>query len=142
MDAIFTALFHFLEWAFSRSAEQVGNFIYLLTLVGGVSCVARGHRTGKIDLWHMVTSTDRCGVVRTDTRKLFEVVGMSALTITFYFLTVTRALSEWYVLIFAVAVIGGRIARDIAQIKEAALGTARPSTTTTTTTATVTEEPK
>ena len=115
-----------LQWFGNRSAEQVGNIIYLLTLVIGVFCIARGHRQGKINLWELVTSTDRNGVVRTDGRKLFEVIGMSVMVITFYFLTITARLSEWYVLIFAVSVIGARIARDIAQIKQAALGAQPP----------------
>mgnify|MGYP001576462639 CR=1 FL=1 len=50
-----------------------------------------------------MTATDRNGVVRTDGRKLFEVIGMSVMVITFYFLTITGRLSEWYVLIFAVS---------------------------------------
>ena len=142
MEPLLNALFGSIAWLMNQPADRLGNVIYLMTLIAGAACIARGHRTGKLNLWDMVTSTDRNGIVRTDGRKMFEVIGQSVMVITFYFLTITARLSEWYVLIFAVSVIGARIARDVAQIKEAALGATRPSTTTTTTTATVTEEPK
>lgn len=118
---MFEALGDVLGWLFSRPIDQMGHVFYVLTLLLGVLCIARGHRQGKINLWHLVTATDRNGIERTDGRKLFEVIGMSVMTITFYFLTVTARLTEWYVLIFALAVIGGRVARDMAQIKQAAL---------------------
>lgn len=98
--------------------ERIGNFVYILTLLLAAFCVARGHRQGHLNLWELVTATDRNGTKRTDGRKLFEVGAFFVMTVTFYFLTVTGKMSEWYALIYAASWVTARTLRDFAQIKQ------------------------
>ena len=98
--------------------ERIGNAVYILTLLLAAFCVARGHRQGHLNLWDLVTSTDRAGKVRTDGRKLFEVGAFFVMTVTFYWLTVTGKMSEWYALIYAASWVTARTLRDFAQIKQ------------------------
>ena len=100
------------------SIEYLGNAIYMITLLLAALCLARGHRENKINVWEIVTSTDRNGIVRTDGRKLFECGAFFVMTVTFYFLTVTGHMTEWYALIYASAWVAARGLRDMAQIKQ------------------------
>lgn len=99
--------------------DRIGNAVYILTLLLASLCIARGHRQGHINLWELVTSTDRGGTQRTDGRKLFEVGAFFVMTVTFYFLTVTGKMSEWYALIYAASWVTARTLRDFAQIRQA-----------------------
>lgn len=98
--------------------DRIGNAVYILTLLLAALCLARGHRQKHINLWDLVTATDRAGHRRTDGRKLFEVGAFFVMTITFYFLTVTGKMSEWYALIYAAAWVTARTFRDLVQLKQ------------------------
>lgn len=100
------------------SIEYIGNAVYVITLLLAALCLARGHRQGRIDLWHLITATDRTGVTRTDGRKLFETGAFFVMTVTFYFLTVTGKLTEWYAFIYAGAWVTARGLRDWAQLRQ------------------------
>lgn len=101
----------------SIELDRIGNIVYILTLLLAAFCLARGHRGGYINLWDLITATDRSGKTRTDGRKLFEVGAFFVMTITFYFLTVTGKMSEWYALIYAASWITSRTLRDFAKLK-------------------------
>lgn len=99
------------------SIEHIGNFVYILTFVVVALIVLGGHARGKIDLWDLVTATDRTGKRRTDGRKLAEMGAFFVMTVSFYFLTITGKMSEWYAGLYAAAWVGARAWRDFAQIK-------------------------
>ena len=103
------------------SIEHLGNAVYMLTLLLAAFCLARGHRQGHINLWDMVTATDRSDTRRTDGRKLFECGAFFVMTVTFYFLTVTGKMTEWYAFIYAGAWVTARGLRDMMQIKHEAM---------------------
>ena len=97
--------------------EHIGNFVYVLTLLFVALFLLRGHHAGKVNLWDLITATDRQGHVRTDGRKLFEVGAFFVMTVTFYFITITGHMTEWYALIYAGSWITSRTLRDMAKLK-------------------------
>lgn len=93
------------------TVHQLGNIVYICTMLLVALCLARGHRSGDINLWHVIT-TEKNGKVFTDGRKLFEAGAFFATFVTFYYFTVTDTMTEWYVLIFLGAWTGARWLRD------------------------------
>lgn len=119
------SLFKLVDWIFNRPIEQFGNGMYLIVFSWIIVCLGLGHRSGKINLWNCITSTDRHGIERTDFAKL-AIAGAFVITgVTFCYLAVLDRLSEWYVLIFLMAWLGERFRRDITQMKQAALDIGR-----------------
>lgn len=98
--------------------EHFGNGLYALTFLVAAFYLLRWHHEGKIKLHELFTSTDREGTVRTDGRKLFEAGAFFVMTVSFYFLTVSGKMSEWYALIYVGVWVGARTARDLTKISE------------------------
>lgn len=88
------------------------DYIYVSILVVIVLCLYRGHRQGHINLWEIVTSTDKTGRTRTDSRKLFEAGAFVVMTIGFAYLVVQEKLTEFYAAIYVGAFVTARIFRD------------------------------
>lgn len=88
------------------------DYIYVLILIVIVACLYRGHRNGNINLWEIITATDRAGVTRTDARKLFEAGAFVIMTIAFAYLVVQDKLTEFYAAIYVGAFVTARIFRD------------------------------
>lgn len=97
------------------------DYIYVSVLVIIVLCLYRGHRQGHINLWEIVTATDKQGQVRTDSRKLFEAGAFVVMTIGFAYLVVQDKLSEFYAAIYVGAFVTARIFRDRERRLEKAL---------------------
>jgi hypothetical protein len=96
-------------------------WIYVATLVALVLCLARGQRKGEINLWDLVTATDRQGQKRTDGRKLFETGAFLVMTTAFAYWALIDRLTEWYALIYVGAFVAARSLRDREQRLNAAL---------------------
>lgn len=86
--------------------------VYVCALLVLVACLYRGHRAGKIDLWELVTATDKSGRTRTDSRKLFECGAFLVMSIAFSYLAMLDKLSEAYLFIYAGSWVTARIMRD------------------------------
>lgn len=85
---------------------------YIAVLVWVVLCLWRGQRQGKINLWDMVTATDKSGVPRTDARKFFECGAFVVMTVAFSYLVVVDKLSEAYAAIYVGTWVAARSMRD------------------------------
>lgn len=70
------------------------------------------HLREQINLVDCVTSTDRNGVVRTDSRKLIEVATWYVLTLGFVYIVVQDKLTEWYVAAYLSGATLTRFLRD------------------------------
>lgn len=88
------------------------DYIYVLMLLVVVLCLYRGHRGKHINLWECVTSTDKKGITRTDSRKLWEAGAFVVMTIGFAYLVVQDKLTEFYALIYVGAWVTARTMRD------------------------------
>ena len=97
------------------------DYIYVFTLLIIVLCMYRGHRQARINLWEVVTATDKEGKTRTDSRKMFEAGAFTVMTISFAYLVVQDKLTEFYAAIYVGAFVTARIFRDRAQIADRAL---------------------
>lgn len=106
------------DWLFNRPVEQLGNAMYLTVFLWIAVCTLFAHWRGKVNLWDLVTSTDRNGTVRTDSAKFFMTGAFVITSVTFCYLAVTKQLSEWYVAIFLAAFLGERFRRDLMQLKQ------------------------
>lgn len=91
---------------------ELAPAIYVAILLCLVLCLARGHRTGEINLWELVTATDRGGNKRTDGRKLFETGAFVVMTTAFAYWALVGRLTEWYALIYVGAFVAARSLRD------------------------------
>jgi hypothetical protein len=109
------------------SVEHIVAAFYFIALLLAALCLARAHRESKINLWDMVTATDRAGKERTDGRKMFETGAFFVMTLTFAVLTVTAKLTEWYALIYVGAWVTARIFRDKAQMQQRLTDGSAPS---------------
>ena len=88
------------------------DYIYVLTLLIVVLCMYRGQRDGKINLWELVTATDKQGFTRTDSRKMYECGVFVVMTVAFAYLVVQDKLTEFYAAIYVSAFIAARSLRD------------------------------
>lgn len=86
--------------------------VYIGTLLWVAVCLGYGHRTGKVNLWDCVRSTDRHGVERTDPRKLFEAGAFVVMTLGFAFLVLADKLTEVYAALYVGAWVAARSLRD------------------------------
>lgn len=86
--------------------------IYLAVLIVVVACLARGQFAGHINLWDLVTATDRNGVARTDGRKFFEVGAFVVSTVAFSYLVVVDNLTEVFLTVYMGAWVTARYLRD------------------------------
>jgi hypothetical protein len=111
----------FFDWLLDQPIDHIGNAIFIFTFLWVALCMAWGHRSGQINLWDCITSTDRRGLRRTDGAKLFIAGAFFVMTVTFYYLCVTKQLSEWYVLIYAAAWVGERFRSDLMKLKGLAI---------------------
>jgi len=84
----------------------------VLVLLFIVWCLYRGHRAGHINLWEVVTATDKRGITRTDSRKMFEAGAFVVMTIGFAYLVVQGKLTEVYAAIYVGAWVTARYLRD------------------------------
>ena len=88
------------------------DYIYVLTLLVVVACLYRGQRDKHINLWDCVTATDKTGVRRTDSRKLWEAGAFVVMTVAFAYLIVQNRMTEWYAFIYVAAFVAARSLRD------------------------------
>ncbi len=88
------------------------DYIYVLTLLIVIMCLYRGQREKHINLWDCVTSTDKEGKKRTDSRKLIEMGAFVVMTIGFAYFVVDEQLTEFYSLIYVGAFVTARTLRD------------------------------
>lgn len=98
--------------------EHVGSVIYAGTLLALAACLYVGHKRDRINIWELFTATDKAGICRTDGRKLFEAGAFIVMTVSFYFLTITGKMTEWYALIYVGSWVGARAWRDYAKIRD------------------------
>lgn len=108
----------FFAWLTNRTGEQVAAGVYVFALIWCCACLYHGHRTGKINLWDTVTSTDRTGAVRTDAKRLYLAGAFVVMTATLALLAVISKLSEWYAFLYVGAFVVADIGRNVAQIKQ------------------------
>lgn len=87
--------------------EQVASWIYIVTLLWPLACLTYLHAKGKIDLISAITVT-KGGNEYVDGKKLAYVGAFAAMTIAFAYLAVTDRFSEWYVMVYATAFVGGK----------------------------------
>ncbi|SRR5258708_16886717 len=95
--------------------------MYVLALLVIIIVLIIGHLRGKINMWELVTSTDKEGKVRTDPRKMFECGAFVVMTIAFSYLTIVGKMTEFYATIYVGAFVAARTLRDIAQLKDKAI---------------------
>lgn len=100
----------------------LADAIYVFTLAMVIICLYKGQRQASINLWDMVTSTDRQGAVRTDGRKFFEVGVFVVMTVGFSYLLLIGKMSEFYAVIYVGSFIGARALRDREQRLNKQLG--------------------
>lgn len=113
--------------------EQLAVAGYLVMLLWIAVCLSWGHRTGKVNLWEIVTTTDRNGIRRTDGRKLFEAGAFVVMTATFVLISVTGRLTEWYAFVYVASWVAARGWRDYQQIRhDSVLGSSTTVENTTT----------
>lgn len=91
---------------------DTAQIIYVTVMFWLCICLGFGHRKGKINLWELVTATDKQGNHRTDSRKLFETGAFLVMTIGFAFLVVVGKLTEFYALIYVGTFVAARSMRD------------------------------
>ncbi len=87
-------------------------WLYIVVLMALVMCLGRGHRTGKINLWDLVTSTAKNGDIHTDGRKLFETGAFVLMATAFAYWALIDRLTEWYALLFVGSFVTARALRD------------------------------
>ncbi len=95
--------------------------MYVLALGVVLLVLVIGHLRGKINMWELVTSTDKTGIMRTDPRKMFECGAFVVMTIAFSYLTIVGKMTEFYATIYVGAFVAARTLRDFAQLKDKAL---------------------
>lgn len=86
--------------------------VYSVVLVVVVLCLFRGQRSGAINLWDLVTATDRTGSTRTDGRKFFECGAFVVSTVAFSYLVVVDNLTEVFLTVYMGAWVTARFLRD------------------------------
>ena len=91
---------------------EVVDFLYGLMLLVIIVCLYRGHRSKDVNLWDVITSTDKTGKVRTDARKLFEAGAFTVMTIAFSYQAILGKLTEWYAAIYVGAFVTAKWLRD------------------------------
>lgn len=87
---------------------------YVGTLMVVVACLYRGQRTGKVNLWHCVTTT-KGDKEFTDRRKLFETGAFVVSTVAFSYLVVVDRMNELFLTIYMSAWVASAAMRDRAQ---------------------------
>lgn len=87
-------------------------WLYVAILLWLVCCLGYGHHTGKVNLWELVTATDRHGVDRTDSRKLFETGAFLIMTTAFAYWALIDKLTEAFAAIYVGAFVTARYLRD------------------------------
>ena len=92
--------------------EHIGNLFYIVTLLVAALFLLRGHASGKINLWDLFTSTVADGKVYTDRRKVMEIGMFFVMTVSFYYFSVTKQLTDTYVGIYAATALGAAAWRD------------------------------
>lgn len=92
--------------------KDAATWLYIAVLVWIVLCLGHGHRTGKVNLWDLVTATARDGATRTDGRKLYECGAFLVMTVAFAYWAVIDRLTEWYAAIYVAAFVAARSMRD------------------------------
>jgi hypothetical protein len=95
--------------------------MYIAVLVFTICFFLYGHLKDEINIWELVTTTDKTGKKRTDPRKLMEFSAFLVMTYGFSYLIITNHLSDWYALTYVAAFVAARTARDFAQLKDKAL---------------------
>ena len=109
-------------WEAFFKGYVLADAIYVLALIVVVHCLWRGQRQRHINLWDIVTSTDRQGLTLTDGRKLFEVGVFVVMTVGFSYLLLIGKMSEFYAGIYVGSFIGARALRDREQRLNKQLG--------------------
>lgn len=95
--------------------------MYVAALLVVVLVLVVGHLRHKINLWELVTATDKTGVLRTDSRKMFECGAFVVMTVAFSYLVIVGKMTEFYATIYVAAFVAARTLRDLAQLKDKAL---------------------
>ena len=99
--------------AFLKLEEyHLADWLYFGALTWALICIFIGQRTGKLNVWDMVTATDANGVVHTDGRKFQELGAFVVMTVGFSHLVVTGKITEWYAGIYVSAFVTARWLRD------------------------------
>ncbi len=99
-------------WAEFFKGYVLADAIYMVTLLVVIACLWRGQRDGLINLWDLVTSTDKASKVRTDARKMFEAGTFVVMTVGFSYLLLIGKMTEFYAAIYVGAFVTARIFRD------------------------------
>jgi len=86
--------------------------MYILMLLVVLVCLYRGHRAGYVNLWELVTATDKAGKTRTDARKFYECGAFVVATVAFSYLVIMGKLTEAYLAVYIGAFVTARIFRD------------------------------
>lgn len=86
--------------------------VYLCALLLVVACLYRGQRAGQINMWDLVTSTDKTGATRTDARKFFETGAFVVSTVAFSYMVVADGLTEVFLFTYMGAWVTARFLRD------------------------------
>lgn len=81
---------------------------FLLFLIICIWCLYRGHRAKSINLWEVVTTSDRYGNNRTDALKLFQAGAFSVMTAGFAYQLMTFRLDQVYVGVYVGVIFGAR----------------------------------
>lgn len=88
-------------------SEKIAAWIYVSALIWPLLCLTYLHARGRIDLLSSVTTT-KDGKEYVDGKKLAYIGAFAAMTIAFAYLAVTDRFSEWYVMVYATAFVGGK----------------------------------
>lgn len=106
-------------------SETAAAWIYVGTLLWPLACLTYLHARGRIDLLTSVTTT-KDGKTYVDPKKLAYIGAFAAMTIAFAYLAVTDRFSEWYVMVYAAAFVGGKWLGDREQRLQRALDPKQP----------------
>lgn len=108
--------------------DKYAAWIYIAALIWPLLCLTYLHWKGKIDLLTSITTTKE-GRTFVDGKKLAYVGAFAAMTIAFAYLAVTDRFSEWYVMVYATAFVGGKWLGDREQRLQKAIDVQKPAAT-------------
>lgn len=106
--------------------DATAAWIYVVVLCWPLLCLTYLHARGRIDLLTSITTT-KDGQTYVDGKKLAYVGAFAAMTIAFAYLAVTDRFSEWYVMVYAAAFVGGKWLGDREQRLQKALDVQKPA---------------
>lgn len=99
-----------LNSALKLDQYYIADWMYLAILLTAILCLYRGHRSGKIDLWTVITAHGKGTVV--DGKKLFAAGAFVSATCWGAHMAIQGKMTEWFMVLYLSAFVAYKWAGD------------------------------